>query len=103
MGSYFGVVAAAAGVFVAAAGVAGVAGDVADVAGVATAVAVAVAAAFAVVAATAAAGLAAVPSRRFVFGSDFSKESAKKRKLQIQIFFSKSVRILDLTPETESP
>ena len=92
MGSYFGVVAAGAGVFVAAAGVAGVAGvagDVADVAGVATAVAVAVAAAFAVVAATAAAGLAAVPSRRFVFGSDFSKESAKKRKLQIQIFFQK--------------
>ena len=67
----------------------GVAGDVADVAGVATAVAVAVAAAFAVVAATAAVGLAAVPSRQFGFGSDLSKESAKKRKLQIQIFFQK--------------
>ena len=67
---YFGVVAVGALVVAA-----GVAGDVADVAGVATAVAVAVAAAFAVVAA---AGLAAVPSRRFVFGNDFSKERAKK-------------------------
>jgi hypothetical protein len=40
-----------------------------------------------VAATAAAAGLAAVPPRRFVFGSDLSKQSAKKRKLQIQLFF----------------